>query len=99
MTGFQVDPDALLDAAEGVSSATDMLRQKDISSIDPSTAHVGDDDLAHAMSDFTERWQVGVQNMIKDGDEFTQRLKDTYTAYTGVDESVAETIRNLGGTQ
>jgi hypothetical protein len=79
--GFEVDLTSLVRAAEGVNGViTDMTYHK-VSDIDGSGADYGDSELASVMSDFCDRWNIGVTNLLKDVQQVATRLTDSADAY------------------
>jgi hypothetical protein len=95
--GFGVVGDALIDAADGVAAATAGLSTRKIADIEPSADHVGHPFLKAALTDFTDRWEIGVTHLLHDGEQFATRLQDTATAYLGVDEQIASVFRRMNG--
>lgn len=97
MPQFDVVTDALINAAVGVCAATADLVVVPVSALDPGGDAVGHGDLAGAIGDFCSRWQHGVANLVRDGDEYAQRLCASASAYIGTDVLVAAAMRGAGG--
>lgn len=88
MGGFRVDLGALEQAAEGVSGTLREASRQKISDIDRDEAAIGHDRLAETVTDFCDRWQLGVENLAKDGKEIAGRLGDSVRAYAAVERKV-----------
>lgn len=99
MSGFVVDPNALADAADGVTAACDQVTNCAIDDWAPNSEHTGCGHLKDAIDDFCERWNIGVGNLLKDGQAFAQALRDTASSYLKVDEDAASALRSIGGPQ
>jgi hypothetical protein len=95
--GFGVVANALIDASDGVTGITEQIKGCKISDLGPNNEHTGHDGLNGAIGEFTSRWQIGVGHLLDDGQEFATRLRDTASAYIGMDEQVASVMRNLAG--
>jgi hypothetical protein len=92
--GFKVDLGALQKAAEGVTDTLNALATKKVSDIDAKESAFGHDKLGGTVSDFCERWQIGVEHLAKDGQEVADRLNASVNAYTNVER---RTHANLNG--
>lgn len=93
--GFEVDLSALRQAAEGVSDVLGELAEKKVSDLGPRAWAFGHEGLASAVSDFCSRWERGVENLAKDGQEISSRLQYCVLAYDHVErvnKAVAESI-------
>ena len=58
--GFSVYLDALRRAAEGVTDTLDAMATRKVSDIDAAKSGFGHDGLADTVSDFCDRWNIGV---------------------------------------
>lgn len=97
MAGFVVDPNALVDAADGVTAACDQVTSCAIDDWAPNSGHTGCGPLKDAIDDFCERWNIGVGNLLKDGQAFGQALRDTASSYLRSDQAAASGFRSIGG--
>jgi hypothetical protein len=88
--GFYVDLGALTKATEGVTDTINAMATKKVSDIDAPKDAFGHDGLADTVGSFCERWQIGVENLIKDAQEVAQRLNDSLNAYVHVDRVVQD---------
>jgi hypothetical protein len=52
-----------------------------IDSLDGDRGAYGDDDLAGAVVDFCDRWEIGVERLAVDGQEVADRLNQCVKAY------------------
>lgn len=86
--GFSVDLEALRRAAEGVSDTLDAMATKKVSDIDAAKPAFGHDKLAGTVSDFCDRWNIGVEHLAKDGLEVVGRLNACVAAYSHVERVV-----------
>ncbi len=85
--GFRVDLTALTQAAQGITDTLDTLATQKVSDIDGNHGALGHDRLADTVSDFCERWQVGVQNLGKDAQGVAEQLTNSVVAYQKVEEA------------
>jgi len=86
--GFSVDLDALRRAAEGVTDTLDAMATKKVSDIDATKSAFGHDGLADTVSDFCDRWNIGVEHLAKDGQEIVDQLNACVQAYSHVERVV-----------
>lgn len=85
--GFRVDLGALTDASQGIDGVlydVDNYKIKEIK-IDKSVA--GHDRLASSISDFCDRWDRGVNNLVKDGQAVADRLRACVEAYDRMEKA------------
>jgi hypothetical protein len=92
---FQVDLVALTDAASGVNGTIDMLEEHRVEDIDCPKTAFGHDRLGAAVSDFCDRWQHGVNCLVKDGREVAGRLTASVNTYSQTEQSVTDTFLNV----
>lgn len=85
--GFAVDLDALRRAADGVTDTLDAMATKKVSDIDAAKSAFGHDGLADTVSDFCDRWNIGVEHLAKDGQEIVGRLNACVLAYAQVERT------------
>jgi hypothetical protein len=82
---YSVDLDALEKAASGVNGTLDEISVQKVSDIPHDTSAIGHGELASTLSDFLSRWQRGVDNLSKDGQEIATRLTANVNAYRAVE--------------
>jgi hypothetical protein len=87
--GFRVDLYALERASAGVNGTLNEVNKQRVSDIPHDSSAIGDGDLAGTLSDFLSRWQRGVDNLAKDGQEISTRLTANVNAYVKVEQGVA----------
>ncbi len=85
--GFRVDVRALTEAANGVEGTVEAVGKKKVSDVDCSKSAFGHDHLAGTVKDFCDRWQIGVEHLIKDTQEVADRLVRSADTYIKVDLS------------
>lgn len=61
------------------------MATKKVSDIDADKSAFGHDALGGTVSDFCERWEIGVEHLAKDGQEVADRLATSVNAYTRVE--------------
>jgi hypothetical protein len=83
--GFRVDLAALDAAAAGINMTLEDLTTARIDGLDGQAADFGNDDLASAVADFCDRWEIGVEHVALDGQEVSQRLSQSVQDYRNVD--------------
>jgi hypothetical protein len=93
--GFRVDLDALHEASEGVTGTLDRLATKKVSDIDPAPSDFGHDHLGETVRDFCDRWQIGVQHLAKDANEFAARLNHSMSAYLSTERLNQEQLSGI----
>ncbi len=88
-------------ASEGVNSVLLDLQNEKISDIGGKGADYGHDGLAGVVSDFSSRWELGVENLAKDAREIASRLSLSAQAYGQVEGAlaghIAETLQRARG--
>ncbi|MDH6134729.1 hypothetical protein P3T37_004133 [Kitasatospora sp. MAA4] len=89
-TQFRVDFQALDRAASGVNGTLDEISVQKVSDIPHDPSAIGHGKLASTLSDFLSRWQRGVDNLAKDGQEIATRLTANVTAYRKADKGVQD---------
>jgi len=93
--GFSVDLEALRRAAEGVTDTLDAMATKKVSDIDATKSAFGHDKLAGTVSDFCDRWNIGVEHLAKDGQEVVDRLNASVAAYSHVERVVHQSLDGM----
>ncbi len=88
--GYRVDVTGLQQAAFGVSETIDQVDELDLSKIDSDGMWIGHERLAKTLNDFYDRWQLGVEHLVKDGREIAGLLSDCVVAYIAVDDAARD---------
>lgn len=92
---YSVDLDALEKAASGVNGTLDEISVQKVSDIPHDASGIGHGELAGTLSDFLSRWQRGVDNLSKDGQEIATRLTANANAYRAVEEHAHQQFHGL----
>jgi hypothetical protein len=87
--GFRVDLSALHQAVSGINDTLDEVLTHDVAAVNCAGAAYGHDDLADVMTDFCDRWQIGLTNLATDVQEVAARLDDNLQAYQQADADVS----------
>jgi hypothetical protein len=86
--GFMVDLRALRRAAAGVNGTLDEVRRQQVKDIPHDSSTIGNNDFAGTISDFLDRWQLGVGNLATDGQQIAGRLTTNVNAYIQVEQGL-----------
>jgi hypothetical protein len=95
--GFHVDMGALERAASGVNGTLDEVSQQRVSDIPHNPSAYGHERLSGTVSDFLDRWQRGVDNLAKDGQEIATRLTENVDNYRRVEQHNRDQIMEIHG--
>ncbi|TVT18043.1 hypothetical protein FNH05_35745 [Amycolatopsis rhizosphaerae] len=93
--GFHVDVDALKEAGLGLSDLLGSLDELEVEDIDCERTFLGHKGLADSYESFTSRWQAGVANLTKDGQQLSRRLINAAGAYIEIDQAHQHTLNGL----
>ncbi|MFI0544425.1 hypothetical protein RKD19_003638 [Streptomyces canus] len=93
--GFSVDLGALRKAASGISTTLDAMATKKVSDIDVPKGDFGHDELASAIVDFTDRWNIGVSHLASDGTEVSDRLNRCVKNYEAAEDHIQLTAEGM----
>jgi hypothetical protein len=93
--GFSVDLPALESASAGINMTLEELSVAKIDSLDGDPGAYGDDDLARSIADFCDRWEIGVEHLVVDGQEVADRLNHCVKAYRQVDAAVHDRLHSI----
>lgn len=88
MDGFRVDLGALEEAAEGINTTVNSLRTNKVSDIGGQRGDYGHEPLGETVSDFCDRWELGVEHLAKDAQEIAVRLSQSVQTYLQVDKAL-----------
>jgi uncharacterized protein YukE len=83
---FRVDIEALASAAIGVGDAVTAAGEQRVEDLDVDEAAFGHGALGSTSQDFCDRWQRGVDNLLKDGQELARRLGESATTYLDTEQ-------------
>ncbi|QZL04191.1 hypothetical protein K2224_14095 [Streptomyces sp. BHT-5-2] len=90
-----MDIEALKNAGLGAADLMALLESHRVEDVECDADVVGHEGLSAALAGFCERWQVGVQNLTKDGRGLSRNLIDTAGAYLEVDHQVAANLTRI----
>lgn len=87
-----MDVGALKQASDGIDGVLQDVQAQKVNGIDPDSSAVGHDKLTGSLSDFTDRWQRGVDNLAKDGQEISSRLRESLADYEKVERETKQKL-------
>jgi hypothetical protein len=90
---FEVDLPALVRAAQGMTEAVQLVRSKDVHDLVPTTTSLGHSAVRDATAEFTDRWERGVNNLVRDVEEIAGRLGQVAMNYVETDAAGQEALR------
>jgi hypothetical protein len=94
--GFRVDLGALTNASQGIDGVLYDMSNNKISDIKVDKTVVGHDRLASSISDFCDRWDLGVNNLAKDGRAVADRLRSNVDAYDKAEKANTGLFSGIG---
>lgn len=97
---FSVDLTALTEAARGVNEVLNEFSDLDLTHVSTGSGTVGDDGLAGILGDFCSRWEQGVQHLVTEGRQITDRLgyaARAYAAYENANRNAAIKTGTVAG--
>jgi hypothetical protein len=94
---FYVDLEALEKAASGINTTLDAMATKKVSDVDSPRESFGHDELASAVEDFCDRWNIGVENLATDGSEVADRLNQCVKRYQAAEFATRIHLHRAGG--
>jgi hypothetical protein len=86
--GFRVNLGALEQASAGINDTLTQLSERKVDDVDCARSAFGHDDLADTVSDFCDRWEIGVQNLGKDAEQIQGGLDSCVRAYVDTDSKL-----------
>jgi hypothetical protein len=95
--GFTVDPGALSTAHAGIGRQLRDMNELVGLKPDHPPSVFGHVELAESVAEFHDRWQTGVDGLVKDTESIHRRLGETVSEYRRIDESVAAVFDRLRG--
>ena len=96
MGGFKVDLGALVNASQGIDGVLYDVSNNKVSEIKIGKSSVGHDRLSSSLSDFCDRWDLGVANLAKDGQAVADRLRANVDAYEKTEHAVTGVFSGTG---
>ncbi|GAA2741371.1 hypothetical protein [Kitasatospora cinereorecta] len=105
MAQYQVDPQALKAAADGINHSIEELKSigivetaevgRGFDNLKMTNLEIGSPDLQSVFDEFCERWAWGVRAMIQDGNQFAERLHLSAGLYHDQEEYVSGVAKDL----
>ncbi|WP_406689347.1 hypothetical protein REH65_25040 [Saccharopolyspora sp. ID03-671] len=92
--GFRVDLHALEEASKGVSDTVQAARKDRVADLDTGV-EFGHERLAGTVTDFCDRWDLGVAHLVTDGSEVGGRLVHCVQVYRQTDEAARAQLEGL----
>jgi methyl-accepting chemotaxis protein len=89
---FAVDLHAMVTAAQHIADSVQTFKDDDVADLVPTSAALGDDEVASAVGEFTSRWEEGMNNLMHDVEEMSGRLGKVAMNYAEFDSSGHETL-------
>ena len=93
---FAVDLEALVKAAQATAEAVTSVKDHDISDFVPGEAALGSAVVWSAVDEFQERWERGVNDMVRDIEECSGRIGKVALTYAEFDQGGYESLSALG---
>jgi hypothetical protein len=90
--GYHVELPALEDAAAGINETLSELKAHRVSDLDADPATFGHDGLASTLTDFGDRWELGVEHLATDAQQVSARLSQCVQAYLMADRTAADNM-------
>lgn len=92
---FQVDLDALREAADGISHAVSTAKRHKVSDLDGKTSDYGHARLADSVGYFTGHWSYGIGNLTRDAGSLEAFLRHAWSAYRRTEEASAADFHGI----
>lgn len=89
---FSVDLQALVKAAQGTAEAIQVMRDKDVEDFVPTEDACGSAVVWAAVAEFKDRWERGLNDMVRDVEEVSGRLGKVAMTYAEFDRQGHETL-------
>ncbi len=89
---FEVDLIALERAARGVADTVEFFKDKDVEDLVPVESAVGHEAVWGALAEFKDRWELGLNTLMRDVEEAAGRLGMVLRNYAQFDKTGAETL-------
>jgi hypothetical protein len=84
---FAVDLKALVEAAQGTAEAIQLMRDKDVEDFVPPEQACGSAVVWEAVAEFKDRWERGLNDMVRDVEEVSGRLGKVAMNYAEFDRT------------
>lgn len=94
---FEVDLEAMANAAKGIADTSKLFKDKDVSDLIPGEGAVGSGVVWDALDEFQDRWERGTKNMVEDVQEAGGRLGKITMNYLEYEQSASKLLAPLEG--
>lgn len=104
-SGYRVDPDALERITKGINLAIDELKElgfdieasqgQGFDELELAGLEVGDAGLCRVFADFCERWGWGVRSLLRDANQFAERLNLSAGLYHEQEQYASNTLKTV----
>lgn len=92
---FEVDLQALMQAAEGTAETIQAMRENDVEDFVPTEGMVGHPAVWDAVREFKDRWERGINDMVADVEEVSGRLGKVANTYATFDAEGYQAFNTL----
>ncbi|MGH8869770.1 MAG: hypothetical protein ACRDYU_17475 [Actinomycetes bacterium] len=83
---FEVDLQSVAEAAKGMADTIQLFKDQDVEDLVPTEDDVGHEAVWGAVSEFKDRWELGMNNLVEDVEEMAGRLGKIAMNYAEFDE-------------
>jgi hypothetical protein len=90
-----VDLKALQSAADGIADTFLDIANRRVSDLGPPSSSFGHDGLAGTVSDFCDRWDIGVMHLASDAAEVADRLQQCVLSYGSADQRTQQSLDGI----
>ncbi len=86
MSDFEVDLEALVQAAQSTAEVVQLKKDNDVEDYVPTSDQLRNDIVWDAVDEFQDRWEQGINHMTEDLEEVSGRLGQVATSYFDYDD-------------
>ena len=94
---FEVDLESLVAAAKGTIETVQLFKDKDVEDLVPEKGDLGSDTVWDAVDEFKDRWERGMNNLVKDMEEAGGRLAKIASNYANFDKEGHDSLSAVAG--
>jgi hypothetical protein len=94
LDGYTVDLEALYKACLSLRRLFDDMASHPVRDLEDPT-HFGHARLSSVTTEFCDRWQRGVKNLLEDGRAIEDQLRETVSSYQSVEEDAVRVFTEL----
>lgn len=96
---FEVDMEALIEAAKGTEEAVKLFHDKDVADLVPTEDAIANDTLWDALDEFKDDWEEGINNMVEDIQSASSALGQVAENYYEFDKQGAQKFKKIADPQ